>query len=195
MARRRVEFVQGEYYHIYNRGCNRELIFRSHENYRFLLRRVKHYLPEYQISVIAYCLMPNHYHFLLRQDGTQPISTLIQAIFNSYTKAFNKMHGRSGTLFEGPFQAVHIAEERYLVHLCRYIHRNPLDAGLVAHPADWLYSNYLEWVERRSGTLVDREFVRSRFPTPEAYEQFVMEYTPPKRITEVVQRLSLEASP
>lgn len=57
------------------------------------------------ITVIAYCLMPNHYHFLLRQDGETSIADCIQAIFNSYTKAFNKMYHRTGTLFEGRFQA------------------------------------------------------------------------------------------
>jgi len=91
MARRQVEFAQGEYYHIYNRGCNRELIFRSEENYLFLLGRVKRYLRDHQVSVIAYCLMPNHYHFLLRQDDARPIGSFIQAIFNSYSKAFNNI--------------------------------------------------------------------------------------------------------
>ncbi len=136
MARREIAFLPGMYYHIYNRGAGRSLIFRAEENYRFLLRRVRENTTTYDISTIAYCLMPNHYHFAFRQDGDRPISALMQAVFNSYSKAYNKAYHRSGTLFEGPFQAVAIEKFEYLLHLCRYIHRNPLDAGLVSHPAD-----------------------------------------------------------
>ncbi len=178
MARRKITFAQGEYYHIYNRGVNRHPIFRCDDNYHFLLHRVKRYVAQWQIVVIAYCLMPNHYHFVLLQAGEHPISCFLQSLFNSYTKAFNKMYDRSGTLFEGPFRAVHVTEEVYLVHLCRYVHRNPLNAGLVMDLHDWPYSNYLEWIEERNGTLVDREFVRGHFPTPAAYAQFVASEVP-----------------
>jgi len=110
MARRKTPFAQGEYYHIYNRGANRQPIFRCGDNYVFLLRRVKRYIVQWQIVVIAYCLMPNHYHFVLLQAGEHPISYFVQSLFNSYTKAFNKMYGRSGTLFEGPFRAAHVTD-------------------------------------------------------------------------------------
>lgn len=189
---RKVKFVQGQYYHIYNRGANRLPIFRTRDNYLFLLRKVKKYAAHFEISVIAYCLMPNHYHFLLRQDGPHPISAFVQAVFNSYTKAFNKMFDRSGTLFEGPFRAIMVDRDAYLVHLCRYIHRNPLEAGLVDHPARWEFSNYREWVGERNGTLVDRALVREWFPSPGEYERFVMEYTPPAKIEAVVERFRLE---
>ena len=63
--------------------------------------------------------------------------------------------------------------DEYAVHLCRYLHLNPVAAGLVAHPAEWPYSNYLEWVEARSGSLVDLAFVRRTFGTPDAYAAFV----------------------
>jgi len=192
MSRRKVIFVQGGYYHLYNRGADRQLIFRSDENYRFLLKRVKNYADEWLVSVIAYCLMPNHYHFVLRQDGDSPLSNFAQAVFNSYTKAFNKMYDRSGTLFEGPFQAIAVTEEVYLTHLCRYVHRNPLEAHLVVNPNDWPYSNYSEWIDQREGTLVDREFVRDRFATPEAYIKFVMEYEPPERLERIVRQMSCD---
>jgi REP element-mobilizing transposase RayT len=192
MARRKLSFVAGQYYHIYNRGANRERIFRIEDNYIFLLRRLKEHIIKTQISVIAYCLMPNHFHFLFRQDGAVSISQLMQAVFNSYTKAFNKAFDRSGTLFEGPFEAILIDRNDHLIHLCRYIHRNPLDAGLVSHPGQWLYSNYLEWVEERAGTLLDRGFVRDLFPDPKGYERFVLEYIPPKDTDRSVKKLTLE---
>ena len=189
MARRKVIFVQGGYYHLYNRGAGRQPIFRSDENYRFLLQRVRKYAYEWSATVIAYCLMPNHYHFVLRQDGDYSLSSFIQAVFNSYTKAFNKMYDRSGTLFEGPFEAIPVTGEVYVVHLCRYVHRNPLEARLVVRLDDWPYSNYLEWICQRDGTLVDKEFVHSRFATPDAYVRFVMEYTPQGRIERVVRHM------
>jgi REP element-mobilizing transposase RayT len=111
MARRKIQFAKGNYYHIYNRGCNREDIFRSEENYLFLLRRLKEKINVLRtsevrstscVTVIAYCLMPNHYHFLLRQETDVPLSELLQALFNSYSKAFNKMYQRNGTLFDHP---------------------------------------------------------------------------------------------
>ncbi|OQY24815.1 MAG: hypothetical protein B6I35_00725 [Anaerolineaceae bacterium 4572_32.2] len=187
MARRKITFTQDEYYHIYNRGVGRQPIFHCDDNYRFLLHRIKKYTAQWQVVVIAYCLMPNHYHFVLLQAGEHPISHFMQSLFNSYTKAFNKMYDRSGTLFEGPFRAAHVTDAAYLLHLCRYVHRNPLDAGLVTNLLNWPYSNYLEWIEQRNGTLVDREFVQGHFPTPAAYIQFVMDYTAPKRIINAIQ--------
>ena len=167
-------YLAGHYYHIYNRGCNREDIFANTGNYAFLLRRAKSYLTDYALSVIAYCLMPNHYHFLLRPDEDGTLSRFIQRLFNSYTQAFNRQQGRSGTLFEGRAKSVLVDTEEYALHLCRYIHLNPVKAGLVVHPEEWIYSNYLEWTERRRGILVDRTFVQDRFPTADEYEAFVM---------------------
>jgi len=191
MARRKITFAQGEYYHVYNRGVNRQPIFRCDDNYVFLLQRVKRYVAQWQIVVIAYCLMPNHYHFVLRQAGEHSISRFMQSIFNSYTKAFNKMYDRSGTLFEGPFRAAHVTDDVYLLHLCRYVHLNPLEAGLVADLCDWPYSNYLEWIGQRNGTLVDREFVKSHFPTPAEYIQFVADHTPPKKIAGAIRKIEM----
>ncbi|MBM3150826.1 MAG: transposase [Chloroflexi bacterium] len=192
MARREIAFLPNQYYHIYNRGVNREPIFRADRNYYFLLQRFKENLPDNQVSAIAYCLMPNHYHFLLRQDGEIPISALMQAVFNSYTKAFNKAYARSGTLFEGPFRAVGVDTYEYLLHLCRYIHRNPLEAGLVNHPANWVFSNYLEWIGKRQGSLVEHEFVQENFPDPAEYEGFVLDYTPPEKVAKAMKKFEFD---
>jgi putative transposase len=191
MSRREVAFLPDQYYHVYNRGVNHQDIFSSDNNYRFLLSRVKSCLPESQITMIAYCLMPNHYHFLLRQDGIIPISSFIQAVFNSYAKAFNRASQRTGTLFEGPFRAVAVERFEYLLHLCRYIHRNPMEAGLVQHPAGWQFSNYLEWVGKRAGTLVDMGFVKDNYPNPNEYEDFVMEYVSSEKTREL-KKLTFE---
>ena len=176
MPRRAIEFVQGGYYHIYNRGAGQHAIFREEENYRYLLRLLKQVAQECEVTVIAYCLLPNHYHWLVRQDGETPAGKVPTWVFCSYTRAFNKAYGRSGTLFEGRFKAKQVTDDAYLKHLCRYIHANPVRHGLADAVELWPYSNYLEWVNKRPGKLVDRNFVRRFFPEPSAYEQYVRAY-------------------
>jgi REP element-mobilizing transposase RayT len=176
MPRRDTEFAPDHYYHIYNRGVGGQSIFREEENYHYLLRLVKDYAHQIQIAVIAYCLMPNHYHLLLRQEGGESAGLLPQLAFNRYTKAFNKRYRRTGTLFEGRYRSVWVDNTDYLFHLCRYIHANPVKAGLTSRPQDWPFSNYLEWMGMRDGMLVDRDFVSESFPQRHRYRVFVMEY-------------------
>lgn len=181
MARRKTPFLPNNYYHVYNRGANKADIFCNDKDYVFLLKQVKDHLREFDVTVIAYCLMSNHYHFILRQNGEAKINDFIQAVFYIYSSSFNTTHKHSGTLFEGPFRAILIDKNEYLLHLCRYIHRNPLEAGIVVKPEQWHYSNYAEFIGKRKGTLVDHEFVKENFGSPEAYEDFVMNYVPPEK--------------
>ena len=172
---RRPQYEQGQYYHIYNRGANRQSIFYDKENYLFVLRRLKEYSQELGVTLIAYCLLPNHYHWLVRQDGAEAAGKLPQAVFNSYTKALNNRHHRSGTLFQGPYKVIQVETDSHLRHLCRYIHANPVKHGIAADLTLWPYSNYLEWIGRSNGTLVDQSFVQFHFGAAEQYRQFVLE--------------------
>ncbi len=181
MARRKTLFLPNNYYHIYNRGAHKTNIFRNDRDYVFLLKLVKEQAKKCDITVIAYCLMDNHYHFILRQNEDIEIGQFMQAIFNIYTKAFNDKYKQSGTLFEGPFKSIHIDRSEYLLHLCRYIHRNPLEASMVVRPEQWHYSNYAEFIGKRKGILVDKDFVKINFGTSEAYEDFVMNYITPEK--------------
>ena len=165
MARRKVQFVRGAYYHVYNRGANRISIYHNDENYRFLIQKLKEYREKLEVTVVAYCLMPNHYHWLIRQDGDVPAGLLPRRVFNGYVKAFNSGNGRSGTLFEDRFKAIMVESDEYLHHLCRYIHANPVLHGIAADVELWPYSNYLDWVGKRRGTLVDQVFVQQHFPS------------------------------
>jgi putative transposase len=179
---------KGLYYHIYNRGARQLTIFRETTNYLFAISKIKEYSQAKRISVIAYCLMPNHYHFLLRQDGEEPAGDLPQFVFNSYSKAYNKKYAHSGTLFEGRFRAKVVESSGHLLHLCRYIHGNPVKDGLVAEPGDWPYSNYLEWIGERPGLLVDRDFIKAQFSNSEEYKRFLMEYLNSRRLPEDVMK-------
>lgn len=185
---RRPQYLQGQYYHIYNRGANRQPIFYGKENYLFVLRRMREYSQDLHMTLVAYCLLPNHYHWLVRQDGVEAAGRLPQAVFNSYTKALNSRNNRSGTLFQGPYRVIHVQDDNYLIHLCRYIHTNPVRHGIAADLMLWPYSNYLEWIEQRNGAPVDQSFIRAHFGAAEQYRQFVLEEL-------TVQQLPAKPSP
>jgi putative transposase len=170
---KRIAFVQGGYYHIYNRGAGRQRIFVEERNYVYLLRLLKKVAAECDVMVVAYCLLPNHYHWLLRQDGENAAGKVPTRAFGSYTQAFNRAYERTGTLFEGPYKALPVDSDAYFVNLCSYIHLNAVHHGLVETPDAWPYSNYLEWIDKRPGKLIDRDLVRQYFASPQAYEDCV----------------------
>jgi putative transposase len=93
---------------------------------------------------------------------------------------------RVGALFQGPFRARPILDSSHLLHLCRYIHANPVKDGLVDGPANWPYSNYLEWIGEREGVLIDHGFVRAQFPDPAAYKEFVADYIRTRNMPQAV---------
>ncbi len=176
---------EGHYYHVFNRGVNRRPIFKSDENYLFLLRRITQFLPSYPIILIAYCLMPNHYHFLFYVKEDAGLGPFLQRLFNSYAQAFNRQQNRTGTLFEGRAKSRLIDETDYLFHIVRYIHLNPVRAKLVGKPEDWIFSNYREFIGLRQGPLFDAEFLETQFGTPQEYKAFVEAEIP----TELEKRL------
>jgi len=177
MPRRAITFSRGYYYHVFNRGFDKKPVFYTAENYVYALDLIKKYFRKYSVTSIAYCLMPNHYHFLLRQDGDLPLGNAIRDIFNAYVQDLNRQRQKSGSLFQGRFKAIQIEDEAYLIHLCRYIHRNPIDTypHLVNRIEDWLYSNYPEWIRSRNGKLVDHDFINSYFKKRKDYSEFVLE--------------------
>ena len=117
MPTSRPEYLPGHFYHLYNRGAHQVSIFREEDNYLFVLRKTQAYCRSLSLTPIAYCLLPNHYHFLIRQDGEHRAGLLPQRVFNSYSKAYNKRYDHSGTLFEGNYQVVPVEREAHLLHL------------------------------------------------------------------------------
>jgi REP element-mobilizing transposase RayT len=176
MPRRETQLCAGEYYHIYNRGNNRQPIFFEQDNYLFFLRQWRRYVSSV-CDVVAYCLMPTHFHILvlLTADG---FSHGMQLLGISYTKAMNERYGRVGALFQGAFQTKHIERNEYLLHLSRYVHLNPVLAGLVSRAEEWEFSSYREYLGLRHGTLPVSDIVLGQFPAPDAYRVFVESYAP-----------------
>ena len=186
--RRKNHFVNNQYYHIYNRGVNRDLIFFNEENYLYCLRLVRKYLPLHRLSLIVYCLMPNHYHFIIRQESETGISELIRDVFNTYVQAVNKQQHRTGILFQGRFKHIHIEKDEHILHLCRYSHLNPVKAGLVSSPELWPYSNYADWIGIREGTLTGQQFMLDNFGSSKQYRAFVMEYLHEKIAEKMIEK-------
>ena len=173
MPRRQVIFQASNYYHVYNRGNNREPIFFERENYIYFLRQLRnHLIINNGLDIIAYCLMPNHYHLLVYLK-TNDFSKLMQRFSLSYTKAINQRYQRVGSLFQGRFQAIHVDKEEYLLHLTRYIHLNPVSANLVQKAEDWEFSSYPEYINLRRGSLPKIDRVMSQFQSAEDYRYFL----------------------
>ncbi len=189
MPRRQVEFRAGHYYHLYNRGNNRQTIFFEQENYLFFLRQLsKYFLPEL-VDIIAYCLMPNHYHLLVHLK-VDDLPSIMQPFALSYTKAINKRCRRVGALFQGRFKAVLVDRDEYLVHLSRYIHLNPVMAGLAPRAEDWEFSSYRDYIGLRRGALPVPAIVLDQFSSPEAYRAFVNAYREADR--KIMEHLMLD---
>jgi hypothetical protein len=119
--------------------------------------------------------MPNHYHFLLRQNESGSISRFIQITFNSYTQALNKVTGRSGTLFQGRVKGKEIDTDEYAVQVSRYIHSNPASAKLVSAPENWNYSSHADWIGTRAAQFVDLSLRDRYFSNGAAFREFVNE--------------------
>ena len=112
-------------YHIYNRGINSETIFNSVENKQYFLKLYSKYL-ENKADTFAYCLMDNHFHFIIRIVNEKEITQALSNLFNAYAKAFNKQNNRTGSLFEKHFKRIQIINETYLLNLIQYVHQNLL---------------------------------------------------------------------
>jgi REP element-mobilizing transposase RayT len=134
-----------EVYHIYNRGNNGGDMFIEERNYRYFLNLyIRHVHPV--VETYAYCLLRNYFHLLIKvkseDEVPKPPSQYFANLFNAYAKAINKAYGRTGSLFERPFQRIPVKDEAYFTRLVIYIHLNPVLHGFVEHPGEWLFSSY-----------------------------------------------------
>lgn len=179
------EYVEKGYYHVYNRGVEKRVVFTDHKDESVFLRYLKEYvLPkdtqglskvlsdpnansvekteaskllrlnnfEGEIFLLAYCLMPNHFHLLIKQNQERSLEKFMRSLTTRYVQYFNKSHGgRVGSLFQDTYKAVLVESEEQLIHLSRYIHRNPISKGysLKESPRPSSYPNYLGLINQQ----------------------------------------------
>jgi REP element-mobilizing transposase RayT len=192
MPRRKDAITTGKYYHVYNRGINHTRIFQSSRNYFFFINQLKNILIPTYANMIAYVLMPTHFHFLV-EVTSEDFPKGFGRFSNSYTKAFNIEQDRSGPLFESRFKAKSIEKDDYILALSRYIHLNPVKANLVKKPEDWPWSSYPEILGQRAGNLPKTDFLLNYFSggQPERkYQDFVDSELP--QVDQKIQFLNFE---
>ncbi len=154
-------FIQGGYYHVFNRGNRGEKIFVQTKDYKRYLEKLKEYKKKHNVSILAYCLMPNHLHFLIRQNGPEPISSLFQRLHTAYTMYFNSKYKTGGHLFEGRFKTKMVTRDEYIRHLSRYIHLNPLE--MVKRLPAYNWSSYPTYIDDVVDDITDTKIILGQF--------------------------------
>ncbi|MCF6269536.1 MAG: transposase [Melioribacteraceae bacterium] len=168
----REESKKDSYYHLYNRGNNFEKIFFEKKNYDFFLNRIIKCFNK-KIDIVAYVLMPNHYHFIIKLNEDGVLGKAMQKFSTSYTKAVNLSQNRVGHLFQGRYKIKIVPENNYLLHLSRYIHLNPVRKGLVKVPIEYEYSSYNVYVNKVKCSFINNGLIIEQVKN---YEEFVLGY-------------------
>ncbi len=167
-----MKFVEGNIYHIYNRGNNKQNIFFNEGNYLYFLRKMRKYIHPH-CDLLAWVLMPNHFHLLIHADertvqpkndvpiSGNPLSEGMRLMLSSYTKGINKQQGFSGNLIRQNTLSKCVFDKsedtvNYVSTCFTYIHQNPIRAGFVSNMEDWEYSSYKDYAGLRNGTLCNR---------------------------------------
>jgi putative transposase len=162
-------FEEGQYYHIYNRGNNKENIFIEEKNYNYFLQKLKQYILPIA-DIYAYCLLKNHFHIVLRIKGKnempekfkEKIHLPFSNLFNSYSKSINKAYDRTGSLFQEHLQRNKIKNENYLKQLIIYVHLNPIKHRFTEHFVSYVHSSYRSYLSQKPSSI-DREFILELF--------------------------------
>lgn len=224
MPGRLTPLVNGEFYHVINRGVASLPVFINQRDYQRSIETIFYYQkPEVPVrysqfirlspdqrmqllkelkndsrnlvEIIAYCLMPNHLHLLLRQVTNKGISTFMGNFADSYVRYFNTKRQRIGPLFQGRFKAVRISSENYLLHLSRYIHLNPLSSEVVRDFSElraYPYSSLPEYLNPRSLNLCNKDAILANFRNSAAYEKFLLDRADYQKNLEEIKHLALE---
>lgn len=196
MPYRKTPLVNDQIYHVFNRGVAKVPIFLDKGDYNRFLETIYYYefqgpKPQFSqlkrfkdfdfeknkkvVEMLCYCLMPNHFHFLIKQLQDNGISGFINKVANSYTKYFNTRHHRVGPLFQGQFKAVRIESDEQLIHVSRYIHLNPITSFLVKDLKEYSWSSYASYIGLYQDKNCNKQLVSSMFKTPQMYEKFVLD--------------------
>ena len=165
MARQaRIEYP-GALYHVISRGIERRDLFRDDEDRRQYLSILERAIARFGCLLYAYCLMSNHVHLAL-ETGDVPLSRIMRSVNSSFSGYFNRRHKRSGYLFQGRYKAFLVDEENYLLALVRYVHLNPVKAGAVRQPSDYVWSSHRSYLGKPPKWLAADEVLRRFGRTP-----------------------------
>ncbi len=168
----------GALYHLVVRGDNREPIFFADPDYRTYLKLLSVATRRYGAQLFAYALMTNHVHLMVQTDQIHPVSKLMQSLNTAYTIYINKKYKRVGHVFQGRFHSVLVEKDRYALELTRYIHLNPVRAGLVRAPERYRWSSYRAYLGREEDRFVNPTDILAMISPDDArqrtlYAQFV----------------------
>jgi putative transposase len=214
MGLRKTILATGETYHIFNHSSQGIPLFKGGRECKLILESMKFYLqpnPPIRFSIyrtsknrfpvdlshrlvtiICFCLMPNHFHLILRQEKDNGIKQFIQRVSNSFAHYFNVKYKRRGHVFEGSFKAVRVETEEQLNHLSRYIHLNPVTSYLVKDPHDYPHSSYKVYIGEETSDIIDCSFVLNHFSSFEEYKKFVLSQKDYQRTLKSIERLLFE---
>jgi REP element-mobilizing transposase RayT len=182
---------------VYARGNSRKRIFLDEHDYLAFLKLLERYLspeeakdsygvsyPNFynKVDLLAYCLMPNHFHLLVYQRQQKELTSLMQSIMTSYSRYFNTKYKRTGSLFESRFRASMITDDSYLQHITRYIHLNPRQWR------SYEYSSLPYYLQRAQETWLRPERILELFESPEKYEAFVADYEENKKLMDILKK-------
>jgi putative transposase len=210
-------FVTGQYYHLYNRGVAKQPLFHDDQDYRHFLLTIAHYqeaepthrlsdLPPQErailflseagrpiIEMIAFSLMPNHFHLLVRQLIDGGISTFMRRAMNSYTRAYNVRYHRVGTVFQGRFSAVLVTTDEQLLHLVRYIHLNAVVSHICERPEDYRWSSHRQYLTNKTNRLCHPQLLLTMIGGDQhRYQSFVNDQIAYASELELIKHLTLE---
>ncbi|KKP87085.1 MAG: hypothetical protein UR89_C0007G0004 [Candidatus Roizmanbacteria bacterium GW2011_GWA2_35_8] len=190
-------FLEGEIYHVFNRSIARYGIFSNLDNgLRFVqtldyynnpinvinlgtfLKKNKEYSPDIiffnknnNVKYISYCIMPDHYHLLLKVLKENMLSKYISDVENSFSRFFNIKLKRKGPIWESRFKAVRVKTNEQLLHVSRYIHLNPTSSNLVEKPEDWIFSSYKSFITKSE--IINKTMNEISISDRDLYKKFI----------------------
>lgn len=168
---------ENAFYHVFNRGANKQKIFLTEGDYQFFLKRLRELKDKYDHSIYALCLLPNHFHLSI-QTRKIPISKIMASLTTSYSMYFNRIYSHFGPLFQSRFKSILIESDSYFIKLSQYIYLNPVRAGLTKDPLLYPFSSLREALGREPLFYLDEDIVRLIGETKgsqKEYERFIYE--------------------
>jgi REP element-mobilizing transposase RayT len=158
-----------------NRGSSRQKVFLDTRDYEVFITTIAELHDRWRVELFAYCLMGNHYHVCLRTPEGN-LARVMRHLDGLYTQRFNRLHRRDGALFRGRYKAVLIDKDNYLAQVVRYIHLNPLAAGLVREPQSYLWSSHHLYLQRKEiPKWLRTQEVIADFRNPAGFHEFVLD--------------------